>query len=411
MAVVLRMVVHLRQSLEWAPGLQRLGSAERRAWVSEQLPPTVKRWLKYYRLGPRRGWRELQSKLTSLVYHHCAGPEVNHGRRVLLVEELLQAFYIEALQHFREEHRLPEHYTPGSPAELAQYLAYSENYATRPVRMRSGTEVPLIRLRARRASQDRLNREVPLDLAAAEDTALGEPGALSDEAMHLQQVREAFASQDPREESERELLRQQVIASLSAYLEERGQSEALEYLRLQLEHLEAPAIEEALGLDAPQRIARQQRLAYHVNAFATRAQPELVHAWLDAGLEQRLGLSTAQWAVLSQDDLDRRLLELKVAGASNAEIEEALRLAPAALEQRWTRILAAARQLRKRRRKVERSSAAEPQPGGTAVARPVSSARLAWSGRRIGPGRPAPAVPAAPSFISSSLQATMAGAV
>jgi hypothetical protein len=96
-----------------------------------------------------------------------------------------------------------------------------------------------------------------------------------------------------------------------------------------------------LGLTPRQRDYLQQRFKYHVEKFARTSQWQLVHQWLGADLDQKLGLSSQQWdAFVGQlDPIQQQLLELKRAKMSDVEIVKALKITPKQMQKRWTQLL------------------------------------------------------------------------
>jgi hypothetical protein len=86
-----------------------------------------------------------------------------------------------------------------------------------------------------------------------------------------------------------------------------------DYLILKLQDLAAPEIDDILGLTPRQRDYLQQRFKYHVEKFARSSHWQLVHQWLGAELDQKLGLKEPQWeAFVGQlDPMQQQLLSLK----------------------------------------------------------------------------------------------------
>jgi hypothetical protein len=105
--------------------------------------------------------------------------------------------------------------------------------------------------------------------------------------------------------------------------------------------LPAPEIDEILGLTPRQRDYLQQRFKYHVEKFARTQEWQLVHQWLGADLDQKLGtLIKAVGAFVGQlDPEQQQLLELKRASLSDFEIVKALKITPKQIQKRWTQLL------------------------------------------------------------------------
>ena len=68
---------------------------------------------------------------------------------------------------------------------------------------------------------------------------------------------------------------------------------------------------------------------------------QLVHQWLGAGIEQKLGLSSQQWeGFLSQlSEQQQQILQLKSAKHNDQAIAKALKCTPKQLQKRWTQLL------------------------------------------------------------------------
>jgi hypothetical protein len=174
----------------------------------------------------------------------------------------------------------------------------------------------------------------------AVESAKGEEGESYQRNSAVQQVRSqmlAQASFDPAEESERD----RVIAELTKYLESQGQSDCVDYLTLKLQDLSAPEIDSILGLTSRQRDYLQQRFKYHVEKFSKQHHWQLVHQWLGAGLDHKLGLSSQQWEIfLSQlSPQQQQILQLKSAKHSDQAIAKAIKCTPKQLQKRWTQLL------------------------------------------------------------------------
>jgi hypothetical protein len=142
---------------------------------------------------------------------------------------------------------------------------------------------------------------------------------------------------DPAEEAERD----RVVSELVNYLQAQGQNDCVDYLSLKLQDLSAPEIDRILGLTSRQRDYLQQRFKYHVEKFARTHNWQLVHQWLGATLEQKLGMSSTQWdAFVGQlSEQQRQMLELKSAKENDQAIAKELKCTPKQLQKRWTKLL------------------------------------------------------------------------
>jgi hypothetical protein len=338
-SVVKRIAKEVERICDKSYRIQNSGQIQ--SWQLTLARHRLQKCLRYYQLGSKQGRVELHSHLGAIVYRHIAtaGGELKFEARYNLIEDFLQAFYIEAIKAFRRENELPENYTPRTQLELAEYMAFTEQYAKRRINLPGGANQQLIILRAQGFAR-RQPQETTVDIEMAVESAKGEEGESYQRNSAVQQVRSqmlAQASFDPAEESERD----RVIAELMKYLESQGQSDCADYLTLKLQDLSAPEIDSILGLTSRQRDYLQQRFKYHVEKFAKQHHWQLVHQWLGAGLDHKLGLSSQQWETfLSQlSPQQRQILQLKSAKHSDQAIAKAIKCTPKQLQKRWTQLL------------------------------------------------------------------------
>ena len=301
----------------------------------------LQKCLRYYQLGSKQGRVELHSSFGAIVYRHVtvAGSDLGFEARYNLIEDFLQAFYIEAIKAFRRETELPENYTPRTQLQVAEYMAFTEQYAKRRINLPGGANQQLIVLRAQGFAR-RQPQETTVDIEMAVDSAKTEEAESYQRNVAVQQIRSQMIAKpgfDPSEESERN----RVITELMKYLESQGQSDCMNYLTLKLQDLSAPEIDQILGLTSRQRDYLQQRFKYHVEKFAKQHQWQLVHQWLGAGLEHKLGLSSQQWDIFWHQltPQQQQIFELKTACQSDLLISKAVQCTPKQLQKRWTQML------------------------------------------------------------------------
>ncbi len=301
----------------------------------------LQKCLRYYQLGSKQGRVELHSSLGAIVYRHVtmAGSDLGFEARYNLIEDFLQAFYIEAIKAFRRETELPENYTPRTQLQVAEYMAFTEQYAKRRINLPGGANQQLIVLRAQGFAR-RQPQETTVDIEMAVDSAKTEEAESYQRNVAVQQIRSQMIAKpgfDPSEESERN----RVITELMKYLESQGQSDCMNYLTLKLQDLSAPEIDQILGLTSRQRDYLQQRFKYHVEKFAKQHQWQLVHQWLGAGLEHKLGLTSLQWDIFwnKLTPQQQQIFELKTACQSDLLISKAVQCTPKQLQKRWTQML------------------------------------------------------------------------
>jgi hypothetical protein len=302
--------------------------------------------LRYYELGSNRGRIELHSTLSAIIYRYINPPQrqLSYQGRLVVIEDFLQSFYLEALNAFRRENQMGSTYSPRTLLELAEYMAFTERYGKRRIPL-PGRQQQLIILRAQTFSQQQ-PPETCVDIEqAAEGSGNEADGSWEDPA--VQQLRSAMAMQSEPEPQE-DTLRSVVITELMNYLEERQQSDCADYFSLRLQDLSAQEIESILGLTPRQRDYLQQRFKYHLIRFALLHRWELVHEWLEADLQMNLGLTPQQWQMYTEqlDEKHRLLLELKQQGQPDENIAKILGLSMAQLQKRWFKILEQAWEIR-----------------------------------------------------------------
>jgi hypothetical protein len=323
-------------------------SEQSRSWQLSLARHRLQKCLTYYNHGSKRGRVELHSTLGSMVYRHVAPTRLQLGfqARYSMIEDFLQGFYTESLKAFRRENELPENFQPKSRLELAEYMAFTEQYAKRRITLPGGNSQQLVVLRAQRFGQ-RQPQEVSVDI----EQALGGGGKGEEAEAHnrspiAQQLRERTVS-DSVDLSEA-VLRDRVLSQLVDYLKSQDQQQCIDYLCLKMQDLSAPEIDEVLGLTPRERDYLQQRFKYHVEKFTLSSDWKLVHQWLGADIDQNLGLSRQEWH-LFLDQLtpeQRHILELKRSQIPDPEILQAIKCTPKQLQKRWERMLALARQTR-----------------------------------------------------------------
>ena len=337
--VVGRIAKEVERICDKSSRIQNSGQIE--SWQITLGRHRLQKCLRYYQLGSRQGRVELHSSLGAIVYRHVAvaGSDLGFDARYNLIEDFLQAFYIEAIKAFRRETELPENYTPRTQLQVAEYMAFTEQYAKRRINLPGGANQQLIVLRAQGFAR-RQPQETTVDIEMAVDSAKTEEAESYQRNVAVQQIRSQMIAKpgfDPSEESERN----RVITELMKYLESQGQSDCMNYLTLKLQDLSAPEIDQILGLTSRQRDYLQQRFKYHVEKFAKQHQWQLVHQWLGAGLEHKLGLSSQQWDIFWHQltPQQQQIFELKTACQSDLLISKAVQCTPKQLQKRWTQML------------------------------------------------------------------------
>ncbi|MEB3279494.1 MAG: HetZ-related protein [Lyngbya sp.] len=337
-AVMMRIALEVERICVHSKRIQTSG--EVRTWQLNLARHRLQKCLQYYKLGSKQGRVELHSTLAAMVYRHIAAfdAQLNFQARYNLIEDFLQGFYIESLRAFRREHNMEEDYTPHSKLELSEYMAFTEQYAKRQIGLPGRNRQRLIVLRAQGFAKGQ-PPETSIDIELAVEGAKTEEAEAQSRSSAMQQVREQMVAEavDPADA----VLRQRVIAELVQYLESQEQTDCVDYLMLKLQDMQASDIDKVLGLTARQRDYLQQRFKYHVEKFARSTNWKLVHEWLGADLDQKLGMTTSQWEDF-QNQLSanqRQLLQLKREQKSEKEIAKALKCTPKQVQKRWAKLL------------------------------------------------------------------------
>lgn len=323
-------------------------SGEVKLWAENLARHRLDQCLKYYKHGHRQGRIELHSTLSAIIYRYIT-PSKGHSSyqaRLTLIEDFLQGFYMESLNVFRRETQCEPDYQPKTLLQLAEYMAFSERYGKRRIPLPYGRSQQLIILRVQTFSQQQ-PQEALVDLEqAAEGSATEGDDARSNASM--QQVREQMVAQDvePAEDS----LREKVVQELMAYLEERQQYDCANYFVLRLQDMSASDIEEILGLTPRERDYLQQRFKYHLIRFSMSHQWELVHQWLQADLDNNLGLLPHEWELFQERLTDKQieLLEMKQEQLHDSSIAKSLGCTVAQMNRQWSKLLEQAWEMRNR---------------------------------------------------------------
>jgi DNA-binding protein Fis len=342
--VAARLTAEVDRICQESQRIQDSGTLE--DWATQLANHRLQQCLSYYKLGSAAGRVELHSTLSAIVYRYMTpvGVALSYQARLTLIEDFLQGFYLEALKAFRREAQMGVTYRPHTLLELAEYLAFTERYAKRRIRLGSRNTQQLIVLRAQTFVQQH-PPELSVDMAQAVESRPTESEAAWDEAMQ-QQVRDKMVSQDP--DTSEQMLRQSVIQALITYLEERQHKDCADYFILRLQNLSADEIETILDLTPRQRDYLQQRFKYHLIRFALLHQWELVHEWLGADLEHNLGLTPQQWqsfqSTLALQKLS--LLEMKKQRLPDEAIAQSLGWKVSQVHKQWFKLLEQAWELR-----------------------------------------------------------------
>ena len=341
-AVAGRIAVEVDRICAKSDRIQNSGITE--SWQVGLARHRVSKCLYYYQLGSRQGRIELHSHLSSIVYRYItiASSQLGFQAKYSLIEDFLQEFYTESLKAFRRENELGNIYTPRNTIQLAEYMVFTECYAKRRIHLHYGRSQQLIVLRAQTFAK-RQPHETSVDIEQAFETAREEDG---DGSKMMQQIRAKLVSENV--DASDGVLRDRVIEELVAYLESQNQSACVDYLLLKMDDRSTLEIEKILGLTTRERDYLQQKFKYHIEKFARVANWELVHQWLGAEIDRKLGLTEPKWEIFAaQLSIEQQtLIQLKQSNHSNESIMKALRLTEKKLTLRWSELLNLAAQIR-----------------------------------------------------------------
>ncbi|WP_353258906.1 heterocyst differentiation protein HetZ [Prochlorothrix hollandica] len=358
-AVADRLAVEVDRICTESQRIQASGEIE--TWAISLARHRLNQCFKYYRLGSRQGRIELHSTLSAVVYRYISRANVpaSYQARLTLIEDFLQGFYIETLNALRREAVLPATYQPRTLLELAEYMAFSERYAKRRIVLPRRRSQQLIILRAQTFSQQQ-PQETLVDIEQAAEGVMIEDNVRT--GMPLHQVREKMVTQDRSNAGE--TLRRKVIQELLDYLTERQQQDCADYFSLRLQDLPTQEIERILGLSSRQRDYLQQRFKYHLIRFALSHRWQLVHEWLEADLDNNLGLLPQEWAVFRERLTVQQiaLLQLKQHSSTDGEIAQALGCTVSQVQRQWSKLLQQAWEVRNGAVTPLKISSAPPKP-------------------------------------------------
>ncbi|MCF3608066.1 hypothetical protein L2E81_16285 [Planktothrix agardhii 1033] len=243
--VTLRMALEVERICEKSNRIQTSGDVQ--TWQLSLARHRLQKCLEYYKLGSRQGRVELHSHLAAIVYRHVASFEsqLSFQARYNLIEDFLQGFYVESLRAFRREHQMEASYTPHTRLELAEYMAFTEQYAKRQIGLPGRNRQRLIVLRAQGFAKGQ-PPETSMDIELAVEGGKTEEAEAQSRTSAMQQIREKMVSETV--DLAESVLRDRVINELIQYLESQGQTDCVKYLKLKMQDLQACDIDKALGL-------------------------------------------------------------------------------------------------------------------------------------------------------------------
>ena len=140
--------------------------------------------------------------------------------------------------------------------------------------------------------------------------------------------------------AEQQVQRIEVIEKFKAYLIEKVDPSAAEWLQLHLQGESQDDIAQKMNLPIKQVYRLREKICYHaVRNFTLKHQPKLVTYWLGNSLsEHQLGLTSVQWQAFWQnlEPHQRDLLEKIKAGTDLATIAKDMNLKTSQVLKEWT---------------------------------------------------------------------------
>lgn len=307
---------------------------------------------RYLGLGPERAYRNLTTRLGSLVLVR------NKIRTWVALSRDRQRAVVDVLQEVIQELLQSDRYMQQQMAWIAEcsadaklrnalLLASTEEYCLRPVRNQ-----PLLVYRfvnyLRRTSRGGLTQVPNRDLIRLVSEEL-----LTDDCenpISLLDNQAIAAYQDTQAMEEKLALRQAVKQEFASYLEEHLGAVAVKWLQLYLQGQSQEAIARSLNLDIKQVYRLREKVSYHaVRVFALKQQPELVSNWLEISLqEQSFGLTPQQWQQFWENltQQQRQMIDLLKAGNSMEAIAQSLKLKTHQVMGEWSKLYLAAQAIR-----------------------------------------------------------------
>ncbi|MDJ1184536.1 hypothetical protein [Roseofilum casamattae] len=317
-------------------------SGEIEVWAEKLARIRLKQCLHYYQLGSVEGRRDLHSTLAAIIYSYITPSHrsPSYSARSALIEDFLQGFYLEGFNAFRRETQLPKDYHPKTRLDIAEFMAFVERYGKRRIRFKGNRSQQLIILRSQTFSQQQPHEDL-VDIEQASEGGSSEAnGEWSSPT--LSQVRKAISNRESHLQVED--ITEKVTQKLLDYLEERNQQQCADYFILRLLDLPTSQLEWVLEITPRQRDYLQQRFKYHLERFALGPHWQIVHEWLEAGLEKNLGLMPKEWQNFMHELTPEEVkhLQLRQANADDETIASELGCTLTQVQKRWVKILARA---------------------------------------------------------------------
>ena len=254
---------------------------------------------RYLAVHPDQAYRNLLQRLSGLFLIRSkikTWVALSRDRR-RTVMEVLQEVVQELLQsdrHIQAQMRWIAQCTPHTRLRNALVLTSIEEYCLRPIRNQ-----PLLVYRfmnyLRRSQRGGMTQVPTGDLIrlVSEEISPDE----SDSPISLLDTQAMDHYQEQQFWDEQHALRLQVQESFVAYLQEKVDPVAAQWLELYLQGKPQEAIAQTLDLPIKKIYRLREKISYHaINVFTLKSHTDLVTAWLNTSLlDHNLGLTPQQW--------------------------------------------------------------------------------------------------------------------
>ncbi len=307
---------------------------------------------RYLGVGPERAYRNLTTRLASLVtLRNKIRTWVSLSRdRQRAVADVLQEVIQELLNSDRYIHKQIAwiaQCTDDARLRDALLLTTVEEYCLRPIRNQ-----PLLVYRfvnfLRRSQRGGMTHVPEGDMVrlVSESVTMEE----LDAPVSLLDSQAVADYQDNQAWEEQQTLRTAVRQEFESYLSENLEPEAAPWLQLYLQGQSQEAIARALDLPVERVYRLREKISYHaIKVFSIKEKQELVASWLETSLnEHSLGLTPVQWQELlnSLTPEQRQLLDKLKAGTTLEAIAKELNLRINQVMGEWSKLYLAAQALR-----------------------------------------------------------------
>lgn len=307
---------------------------------------------RYLEVGPERAYRNLMTRLGSLVMlRNKIKTWVALSRdRQRAVVDVLQEVIQELLnsdRYLQEQIAWIGKCTSDSRLRNSLLLATAEEYCLRPIRNQ-----PLLLYRfvnyLRRSGRGGITQVPTGDLVRlVSEEILPED---TENPVSLLDARALAQYQEQQVSEEKLAAREAVKQEFGTYLAENIDPSAKEWLRLYLQGRSQEEIARDLNKPIKEIYRLREKISYHaIRVFGLKVQPDLVANWLETSLrEHRLGLTPTQWQQYweSLSEEQRRILD-KMANGKNIEaIARDLNLKTNQVVGEWSKLYLAAQEKR-----------------------------------------------------------------